>query len=303
MAFEIKNGGDGNDPLTQARVGMAAYEDANRAIFMQNNRVVEAYKRALGRLDQPDKTTGKVPLSSQAISTAAKTFFPIVRVPTNIVAETMEYATGAVAGSARLARALRQGVNTLRPEEADLIMRQLKKGSLGGAILLTGFLAHAEIGGYYQAGQKRNKKDVKPGGLKVADTEVAPSFLHNPALEMLQLGATAYRVADSRLRKKDREKQGLSNGALAAAMGLADEVPFVRETTEIAKAFNPAERGAFFGEIAKSILVPQAFQQIAAAQDKDAAGNPIKRKPETIVEHLKTGIPGLRKEVRENPKQ
>ena len=115
MAFEIKNGGDGNDPLTQARVGMAAYEDANRAIFMQNNRVVEAYKRALGRLDQPDKTTGKVPLSSQAISTAAKTFFPIVRVPTNIVAETMEYATGAVTGSGMA----RPGIATGREHAAS----------------------------------------------------------------------------------------------------------------------------------------------------------------------------------------
>ncbi len=43
---------------------------------------------------------------------------------------------GLVSGSIKLAKALRGGVENLRPEEADLIMRHLKKGSIGAAVLL-----------------------------------------------------------------------------------------------------------------------------------------------------------------------
>ena len=117
------------------------------------------------------------------------------------------------------------------------------------------------------------------------------------AAEYQQTAVTA--TGDGKLLAygKAPETQGLSNGAIAGALGLADEVPFIRETTEIRKAFNPNQRGAFMGEITKSVLVPQLIEWTARQNDLTASGEVIKRAPRNTLEYIKTGIPGLRQEV------
>lgn len=306
MAHAIINGIDVSDPLVQTRLAVEAYKDANRAIFMQDNRAVSFYKRALSALDQKDKATGKVPVSSKAAATALRVALPIVKIPTNIAAETMQYATGLITGSARLAKAFRNGLDTLPPEQADLILRELKKGSVGAAVMALGYLNPNFFGGYYQPGQKRDPADVKAGSMRVPGVALPkwlggpdlPSFLlHNPLLETAQLGATVRRVADSKLRKKDTEPQGLGAGLMAGALGVAEEVPFVNEMFQLAKIQDPSRRGTFAGEYTKSVVVPQAVQWVARQTDKNEQGEVIQRKPRNLVEHIETGIPGLRQKV------
>jgi hypothetical protein len=293
----IAAGVDVSDPMVQTRLMVESYKDANRSIFLQDNRVVSAYRRAMTALEQKDKATGRVPVGSKILSTAAKTVFPIVRVPTNIIAETFQYATGTVTGSARLALAMRRGVEQLKPEEADLIMRELKKGSIGVAALLLGYFNPDLIGGYYQQGQKRDPKDVKYGSMRIYGENIPSFLLHNPLLETLQVGATVRRVADSKLHKKDETAQGITAGLMAGGLGLTEEVPFVNDSLELTKMFNPTERGMFADEYAKSLVVPQLSQFIANQQDKDAQGNIIKRDPKTLGQHIETGIPYLRERV------
>ena len=112
-----------------------------------------------------------------------------------------------------------------------------------------------------------------------------------------QIGATIRRVADSKLRKRDKNTQGLSHGAMAAAVGLADATPFVREMTEISKLMNPYERDQWLAEMAKSMVVPQGVQSLADWLDKNDKGETVKRKPTTITQGIESGIPGLRKNV------
>jgi hypothetical protein len=294
----IAAGVDVSDPLVQSKMIIESYKDANRSIFQQDNRVVSAWKRGMNALEQKDKATGQVPVAGKVASTVAKVLFPIVKIPTNIVAETMQYATGLVTGSARLARAYHAGIENVKPEEADLIMRQLKKGSIGAAALLLGYFNADVIGGYYQQGQKRDQHDVKPGHIKLFGHEIPSFLLHNPLLETLQVGATIRRVADSKLKKSDKETQGIPEGIWAAALGLAEEVPFVGETLgRLPKILNPHERGQFLGELAKSLVVPQALQWAAQHYDTNAQGEQIQRKPTTVMEHIKSGIPGLRQTV------
>jgi hypothetical protein len=295
-ARAMAGGVDVTDPMVQSRIALEAYKEANRSIFIQDNRVVSAYKRLLSAFDQPDKSTGKVPLGSKIIGTTARVLLPIVKVPTNIVAETMQYAVGLITGSARFAKAVAGGLENLNPEEAELIMRNLKKGSIGGALLISGYLNSDKIGGYYQPG-KRDSKDVKFGSVRIGNIDIPSYLIHNPALETLQIGATIRRVQDSYLRKRDTEKQGIGAGITAGALGLTGEVPFVREMGEVTKAFNPQERGAFFGEMGKSLLVPEAVQWAAQYQDKNTQGDVTKRQPDTIMQHIETGIPWLREEV------
>lgn len=302
--WAIENGVDVSDPLIQSGIIVDAYKRANRDIFQQDNRLASAWKNFVQGLERKDKVTGQVPLAGKVGSTVARVLVPIVKIPTNIVAETMQYATGTVTGSARLARAFYNGVENLKPEEADLIMRSLKKGTLGAAAMLIGYFNAENIGGYYQPGQKRDKKDVKAGFIRIPQDspllagKSIPSFvLHNPLLEAFQIGATVRRVADSKLRKKDKEDQGLAAGVYAAGAGLASEIPFARETLEITKAFNPHQKGQFFGELGKSLLIPQFMQWTAQYMDKDAEGNPIQRKTDSTTDYLKSGVPGLRQKL------
>lgn len=282
----IASGVDVTDPMVQSSYMIKAYQEANKSIFMQDNAVVSAWKRGMSAFEQPDKATGHVPLWKKSVATTGKVLLPIVKIPTNIVAETMQYATGTVTGGARLARAYARGIETLRPEEADLIMRQLKKGSAGGAVMLLGFLNPDVVGGYYQPGKKRAPGDVKAGSIRVYGHDIPSWALHNPLLETLQIGSTIRRVAVDKMGS-------IPLGLAAGALGLIEEVPFVREMLEVSKAFRANERVAFAGELSKSLVVPQAVQW--AAQHFDPTTE--YRKPRTVMEHIATGIPGLRETV------
>lgn len=298
MEFGMAHGVDVTDPFVQMKIATEAYKDANLAIFMQDNRVVSAYKAALATMERPDKSTGKISLGSKLTTATAKTLLPIVKIPTNIVAETFKYATGSVTGSARLALAFKNGVENLKPEEADLIMRDLKKGSIGAAVLLLGYLNPQVIGGYYQKGQKQNPNDPKYGDVKLYGNEIPKSLLHAPLVEQLQLGSTMRKAADSKLKSSDQQTQGVPAGVMAGFLGLTSEVPFVGNLLEINKVFSsPQDRNKYFGELANSRLVPQAIQYIAKLTDKDAKGEPVKRDPQTVMQNVEAGIPGLRQNV------
>lgn len=292
--YYARQGVDITDPVIQSRIGIEAYQDAEKSIFMQRNWLADKVNGFIkARVDK----TGHAPAGQKAFETAGRVLFPIVRVPTNIVSETMQYAFGLATGNVKLAKAFSKGIETLKLEEADLIMRHLKKGSLGAAVMLTGYFLPDVFGGYYQQGEKRKKTDIPPDATRVGGVNIPSYYTHNPLVGTAQLGSTVRRVAESKLRKSDKDKQGLTAGMLAGAIGLADATPFVRETTEISKLMNTHERGQWLGEMAKSLLVPQALQSLAQYTDKDAQGNPIKRKPTSIPQAIESGIPGLRKDV------
>lgn len=300
LTYAIRNGVDVSDPGVQTRLMVEAYKDANRSIFLQDNIVVDAWNAGIARMQAIDKATGKSKPAGVVGATVAKVLLPIVRVPTNIVAETVEYATGSVTGSARLALALRRGVENLPEEQADLIMRQLKKGSLGAAALLIGYFNYKAVGGFYQSGEKRKASDAKVGSVKVLDTELESHLLHHPVLESLQIGATVHRVQEEKVRKGDQEAFG--EGVWAAALGLTEEVPFAREAVEASKILQGGSEGQYArGELAKSFVVPAASESVARQLDKKTPFSPFedttKRKAKTLGEHVQSGIPLLREEL------
>ena len=291
------HGVDITDEDVKARIGLEAYKDANRAIFLQDNMVTNWWKAGLGALERRQKATGEPHPIGKLAGTLARITLPIVKVPTNIVAETLEYAVGSVTGLGRLGYAMARGVDRLPPEEADAIMRSLKKGSLGMAALALGYYNPDIFGGYYQKGEKRKKEEAQVGGLRIYGHNVPSFLLHNPLLETLQIGATIRRVQDSKYAATGKRK-GFGEGLYAAAMGIGEQIPFIRETPVLAKAMDPNQKGQFWGEMLRSMLVPQLLQQAAQWHDEDAFGNPVKRNPRDVVEELEVGIPGLRERVK-----
>lgn len=298
--FAIRNGIDISDPMVQTGLLIEAYKDANRAIFMHSNRIVSAYNDVIRRLEQPTKETGKASIEGKAGATILKILFPIVKIPVNYVSEAALYAGGGIpSGLARAARAYKRGIDNLSPDEADLIIRHLKKGSVGAAALLIGFFNPQMFGGYYQQGEKRDENDAKAGGIKIFGYNIPRMLTHNPLTEAMQVGSTIRRVADSKLKKGDKDSQGILMGVLSGFLGLAEEVPFLDQPKEIAKLFSARERGDFVGEFAKSRLIPGLVQWTANMTDKTdgVLSDTVKRKPGTFLQHLETGIPGLRQNV------
>lgn len=319
LTSAARNGEDVSDPLVQSRLMAAAYKDANSSIFLEDNMVVDAYKRALKRFEEPNKENGHPSLRGKLAATGLKYTLPVVRIPTNIVSRVFEYTFGHSAAGIRFLReaknnrvdgesivkSLSQAVERMSPEQADTIMRNLKRGSLGTALLLLGYFNADNVGGYYQRGDKRDKDEAQFGGLRISGYNIPRLLVHNPALEQLQIGATVRRYVDSVLNEGGNKATGIASGAMAAGLGILDETPFTSElmssarSLESLKGKSPLDAASELAGKQAENLVPQALQQPAKALDKDAEGNPIKRQPDGVVQHIESVVPGLRSKVPE----
>jgi hypothetical protein len=232
-----------------------------------------------------------------------------VKVPSNIAGEILEHVVGVVTGAKGAAKAYRKGLENVGPEEADAVLRQLKNGSLGGALLLLGFYTGAQyLGGMHVHNEKRDKADIKPHAGRVPGVEVPPwlggpdlpkNALHFPLISVAQMGATVARVSDSKLHKGDAETQGVGAGAVAAVLGLADEVPFMRESALVANLHEPGAGARYLGDKARSNLVPQLVQWAAKQMDSGDDWQTTRRVPQTAADHIKLGIPFMRNSVPE----
>jgi hypothetical protein len=286
----VAKGQDATSPAALLRFGAEAYKDAQAAKFRQENWLVDAYNRAIDSLRKPSASP-----EAKATGTVLKILTPVVRVPTNLVFETANHLFGAPVGLAKAAHAnWVKGMENLKPAEAEAIMRHLKKGSVGMVALLLGYFNPQIFGGFYSG--KRDEEDVPAGAARVGGATVPAWVQHSPVAQVAQFGATVRRAQDKLVKGKP---QGPAEGVLAGAAGLAEEVPLIRETGQVAglTSTNAHERGWHLGEIGKSLAVPQFFQWLAGATDTDAQGRPIKRKPGTALEHVEAGIPGLRQRV------
>lgn len=307
----MANGADVTDPMVRMQIALDSYKDAGRSIFKANNRVVDAYKAGLAGLERKNSATGKTPIPAKVFSTFIKSELPVVGVPTNIVSETAQFVFGSISGSLKFGKALASGIEKLSPEEADQIMRHLKKGSIGAAAMALAFFAPPQefaAGGFYEQGEKRKKSDLEPESLRVYGQDIPKQLLHNPLYLAMQVAATARRAADEHLHRGGKE-QGIGGAALAGLFGLGEAVPFVKVFEDIHKAFDPNTRPRLLAEMLKSDTIPQAVQWVAKKMDEDAQGKIIKRTPsfkkgivEGTKQTLKTGIPVLRNEVPKSKK-
>jgi hypothetical protein len=299
--WAIRNGVDAGNPLVQTQFSNRAYMKANATIFLQDNVFNDAWKTAMGSMERSKTNPGV----GKAAATAAKIAVPVTKVPTNMVGEGIEYTTGLATGSWKIAKAARAGFETLNAEQKDVIMRNLKKGTLGAgglAALLGYFTAKdspVKFGGFYQPGEKRKNSDVPAGAVRVFDVDVPSFLLDHPVFQAFQVGATTYRVSQAKMRKGDRDAMGWDTGFGAAALGLIDETPFGREDVEAGQIIggDPAERSYRWGEFVKGLVVPQAVDYAARKTDTDSKGETIPRKAKTVGQHIESGIPGLREDL------
>jgi broad specificity phosphatase PhoE len=298
MANNIK-AGTPIDGMVEARIAMEAYKDAQRSIFMQDNPVSRGWSQAMSAMEKTGDT-GKL------VATIGQWLIPFVKVPTNILAETVSHVAGPeIALGKIISHSLGKGLKNISQEEAESIMRNLKKGTIGHVALMAGYLNPQSFGGYYQKDDKRKPGDVKPGDLRIGDTDVPAWALEAPLFQAMQLGATVRRIKDTMVKG---EEKGIGEGVWGGAMGLMSHEPLLDEPSRLMEAFGSAKnRGYFFGELAKSTLVPAMIDYAAKATDPADKNSIIrkiiepenKRSPQTVKEHVESAIPGLRENVGE----
>lgn len=297
----IANGVDVSDPLVQTEILTGAYKDANRAIFMQDNKVATGWQNMVKYLE----THG-----NKGTATALQWMLPFVKIPTNIAAEIGTNVAGVPIAAGKLLHAgFTKGTENLTPDEKDIIFRSLKKGTLGLGALALGYLNPQNFGGYYQQGEKRGEDDAQAMGLKLFGVRIPAWFVESPIFQAMQIGATIRRVKDTMVKG---EPKGMTEGAWAGLLGLADRVPMIDQPIRMSQVFtNAKDRQYYLGELAKSTVDPALVTYLANATDpadkgsflKKALNPENKRRPQTILEHIKSGIPGLRETVgeKQNP--
>jgi hypothetical protein len=302
MTHALANGVDVNDPVVQTKIGMDAYRDSQRAAFLQNNRFADGLRALAGRWAAKDTRTGKPSTLGQFGKLVLEAELPIVKVPANVLSEGFAHIFGLPAGVFKTIFA----EANLHPDEADQIMRLLKKGSIGSVMMILGALAPAAFGGLYQRGEKRGKDEAKAGELMIVGHRIPQSYVHYPALEAAQFAATATRLAQSKISKKDPEQQGIGMGIGRALIGMGATAPGIEQIGQWASAAtNPREQSNLVGEQTKSFLIPGLISDYAKnglfglGGDYDEEGNPISRKTTTVGDYLKSGIPGLRETLPE----
>lgn len=281
----LENGADITNPIVQQDLAAKAYMDAQRAIYMQDNYVTDLYKHVVRFLEN-SKGLGKPGAE------ILKFIFPIIKVPTNYVAEESSYILGGV----KALYALRKGVSELSPEEKDYIMRALKKQSIGAAFLALGYANPNVVGGYYSG--PRKKGDLEAGDLNVAGVKLPHWMLHTPLLEALQFGATIRRARDQAGRSYKQKDLSMFTGVLPATRGVISQVPFAGGSEQITRATKSKDAfEKYVGGQAQGFIEPQLIKELAEFSDYKN-GQLTKRDAQTFMDKLKTGIPGLRQQVK-----
>lgn len=295
--WAMNEGRDTNDPKVMKELAQEAYVDGQRAIFMQDNAISDFINHSLAMM----KNSKQWPNAGAGLSRLGHFLLPVIKVPTNIVGEVATGIHGAPTGLVRTAKAYLDGIGNLKPQEADSIMRQLKKGSIGGAFLLTGYLASKSIGGFYHANDHRNRNDVQPDHYRIGGIDLPSWFSHSTAAMLLNIGATVARVENETTHG---QKKGLGTGAVVAGQGLIRKLPFVPAVTNTVDAVH--DEGGFRKYIHSMLLsstVPALIQHLAKVEDTpgDFPSNILtpenRRTPTTATEAVESGIPLLRRSV------
>lgn len=286
-------GKDPDNPQVRQSIREGAKANADRAIFQNDNVVSSSWNVLLRALE----SSKKYPNAGFLLSRIGRFLLPIVRVPTNIALETGTMLTGSLTGTGKLIGVMSRGLKNIESGEAELIMRHYKKGAVGAGLFLTGYFNPDSFGGFYEPRGDRQPGDLAVGEAQVMGITIPWWLLHGPPFLVMQAGATARKLMD-------KEKGAAASGH-AVIRGIAEEIPFIKETTAIDSMLGEThEASKAIGDLARSTVVPQAVQNVARwTTEKDSYGHPVLRKPENLLDYIKLGIPGLREQVPLKPEK
>ena len=313
--WAIRNNMDLTEPDVMAAVTTGAYIDGLRTILMDDNAVVQMF-RVMLRLLESKGDAGKT------IATGIQLGLPIVKIPTNFAAEVGLHIGGIPYAAYKThenmkeqKKTFREALKNLPPDEADIVIRAIKKNIFGMILLALGASLAEYVGGFYQKGEKRKFTDPKAQEIRVGNIKVGRHLQHNAAMETVQAGATAIHVRDSykNATKKGKDETGRKvkdiyhgegkPGAevasfMAIAMGVLKTIPFIDTPYRAIEALqgSPEARGKWAAQQVESMVTPPDVRNIA--KSRDTYGDVlVPRDNKTFSNVMKSSIPGLREDV------
>jgi len=302
----------GEDPHSEAvkqQAELTAFAYGNDSIFKSDNFVVNIYNSQIRKLEREG-------MLGKTIAFGLKQTLPIVRIPTNIIFQTFEYALGTLPATLNIIKAVNKGIDKISPEEADLIMRQLKRGSAGAFMIVVGAVFEENIGGIYMTGEE--KGELEYGQIKFPwwDKPLPRNLLENPLFACLQIGASMSRYWKNHVEETMpwyEKGAEIAWGAVKTAGGLVEEAPFVKSMFEVEKIAHARDRLAeTFAEVYFQPYIPAASKYVADLMDLeqpvdwtsfwDVANTAVapkynKRVPENVLQVMQESIPFLRNDI------
>jgi len=309
LQWAAREGLNIQDPVVIEKAGLEAYKEANASIFLQDNGLVNKYNLLVNKMKESDSWRQKT------LARFLEFNIPIVRIPANIVKEALEYQFGFFTGTSKairmkMSKDIGKRLEDISPEDADLIMRQIKKGSVGLMAMAIGAALPDYFGGFYRKGAEKDEEEPEYGGIG----PLPKTLLHHPAFVPFQIGATMRKVWDETMFDRATfgdDAEAISRGFAESQMGLLEELPFVNLSRNVGKYIDPSRISETAGEQAKS-LIPGFIQETAKVLDvpeQDVGGalktlfwdkkDVTKRKAETFLDHIYEGTPILREQVPE----
>lgn len=259
LSWAAKQGMDINDPLIIQSVENAAYKRANYEIFQEQNWLSKKFNDFKTKMERSGNAgaTGKF---------IADFLVPVSTVPTNIAKRLASTSPlGLIRGGAKVVQAYRKGIENLKPEEADAIMRQLKQGSFGTAMWLVGWFGYKNFGGLYSKfdpNKKRQAGEYASDEMQVGGDMIPKPVQHALPLEIIQLAATARRIHDNYSeKKKEGEFSAIYNAGLGAIGATLEQIPVIETGVHLAEAGSDPYMAGKLKEDMKRRFEPQILRE------------------------------------------
>lgn len=287
-----------------------AYQDGLRAIMMQDNIVSNSWSKVTQWLDQVAET-GKISKNvdasdrfkggAKALSTALKILLPITKVPVNYVISRLEYTP--ILGAAKAALVMRRGLEKMTPDDADYVMRIMKKQGISAAVLAVGYLNPSNFGGFAVTTNKRRPGQPQANDIKLFGVNMPHWMSHTPFLTIMQLGATMRHIHDNYVEgtmsedhlKQAKKENWYSDAPLSMTRDITKQIPFIETPSQITDAVrNKQATTKFAADFIEGMVLPPDIKSLAKAQDTEH-GEVVKRKTNGFGDELKSNLPILRK--------
>jgi hypothetical protein len=278
----------------QAMLNLKAYEESQAAKLQGNNRLVNEYNALLKKAE----ASGDF---GALVAGLARIETPILKIPFNYAAESFSYfpligTAKAISKSRSIGERVARGGVEMTSDEADYIVRQIKKQGVGAGAAAIGFFSYLNFGGLWRPGHGPSNPKVATGDVKVGDTDITHHWTHSPFENNFQMGATVAYIMREDAAKAAKDKRADSplvdalDGLGQAATAMLLDVPVFDLPKDIGKMAAGQWR-SLFGEKARG-FIPAEIGRQAKEHDLDAHGKPVKRKPSTFAQELEMSIPG-----------
>ena len=276
-------------------IEQSAYEEGKRQVFLQPNALAKLIRKGISSVERVDSKAAKV------LATALKFQFQILNVGLNFYEQQLSYVPGLNHVRALFDNAvgekksyvqlkLKNAMSEMTPKQSDFVLRNLKTGNIGIALMFMGYFLPDMFGGFNT--EREDNDELIRGDVKVGSYRLPHWATHIPIFYVMQLGATFRRYADS-------DSEEATKVAFDAVKSAIEANPFNYTSGSVSRALQ-SEKGAsqFMFDQTVGRLEPQLFNEIARELDLDEeTHHPTMRYPKNWYEMAKMKIPGLREDV------